>query len=201
VLRLIAVRERDVREVDVERPSRLDHLVHGLERGRERLDVGEGAVARRVHVCEVEDGPDPAGTSRDLDHVLEAADLAHPAHHLDAEGNRAVLALQPLTQLAELLADRVDRLLARPFEQETRMAEHELRAGRLGDPCRVVEHPGRHVQLLAALRVAHEARDRRVHRQDDLRLARELAELRGPVVVHPELALEVDLAGVEAELL
>ena len=32
-------------------------------------------------------------------------------------------------------------------------------------------------------------------------LARELAELRGPVVVHPELALEVDLAGVEAELL
>jgi len=124
VLRLVAVGERDVREVDVERPAGLDHLVGGLERGRERLDVGEGAVARRVHVRKVEDGTDPAGTPRDLDHVVEAADLAHAAHHLDAERNRAVLALQPLAQLAELLDDRVDRLLARAFEQKARVEDH-----------------------------------------------------------------------------
>src|SRR5581483_11457611 len=39
-----------------------------------------------------------------------------------------------------------------------------------------------------------------VHRQDDLRLGRELAEALGPRVVHPEPALEVDLAGAVAAL-
>jgi len=69
------------------------------------------------------------------------------------------------------------------------------------DPGRVVEHPGCHVQLLATLGMSHEAGDRGVHGEGDLGLSRQPAELGRPVVVHPELALEVDLAGVEAALL
>ena len=89
---------------------------------------------------------------------------------------------------------RVDRLLARPAEQEAGVEDDDLGAGRLRDPGRVVEHPDRHVQLLPALGVAHEAGDRRVHRERDVRLARQLAEALGELVVHPEAALEVDLA-------
>src|SRR5438067_7131762 len=64
----------------------------------------------------------------------------------------------------------------------------------------MVEHADRHALLLVALDVAHEARDRRVDREDDLRLARQLAEAFRPGVVHPEAAFEVDLAGREAAL-
>src|SRR5207247_10300232 len=42
--------------------------------------------------------------------------------------------------------------------------------------------------------------DRRVHRDRDLVLARDLPEPRGEVVVHPEAPLEVDLAGRVAPL-
>ena len=48
--------------------------------------------------------------------------------------------------------------------------------------------------------VAHEAGERRVHRERDVALARELAEPLRPRVVHPEAALEVDLAGGVAAL-
>jgi len=94
VLRLVAIRVGDVGEVDVERRAGLEHLVGGLERRREGLDVREGAVARRVHVGEVEHGPHPACPRRDLDDVVERAKVAHAAHHLDPERHRPVLALE-----------------------------------------------------------------------------------------------------------
>ncbi len=47
------------------------------------------------------------------------------------------------------------------------MEDDDLGPGGLRDPGRVVEHADRHVELLAALGVAHEARDRRVHREHD----------------------------------
>ena len=81
------------------------------------------------------------------------------------------------------------------------MEHDDLGAGGLGDAGRVVEHPDRHVQLLAALGVAHEAGDRRMDGEDDVGLPRQLAEPLRPGVVHPELALEVDLAGGEAAFL
>jgi len=96
MLRLVPIREGDVGEVDVERRSGLEHLVGTLERCVERLGVRERAVAGRVHVREVEHGPDPACALRDLEHVFEAADLAHPAHHFDPERDGTVLALQAL---------------------------------------------------------------------------------------------------------
>src|SRR5690348_2041678 len=78
------------------------------------------------------------------------------------------------------------------------MEDDELGTARGGDAGRVVEHPRRHVELLAALRVSHEAGQRRMDGEDDAGAARELTEARREVVVHPELLLEVDLAGGEA---
>ena len=149
---------------------------------------------------EVEHGADPAEAARDLDDVVGRAEVAHAAHHLDPERHRAILSLEPLAQLAELLDDRVDRLLARAAEQKAGMEDDELGAGRLGDPGGVVEHADRHVQLLAALGMAHEAGDRRVHGEDDVVVARQLAEPGGEVVVHPEPHGKVDLAGGVAAL-
>ena len=138
--------------------------------------------------------------SRDREHVVDRPELAHSAHHLDPERHAAALLLEPLAELAGLLDDVVERLLPLAAEQEAGMEDHELGAGRDRDPCGVVEHPDRHVQLLAALRVAHEAGDRRMDGEDDPVLPRELAEPLGPRVVHPELALEVHFAGGIAAL-
>src|ERR671936_337080 len=151
MLRLVAVREGDVREVDVERRLRLQHGVRSLESRAER------------------DG--------------------------------AVLSLQPLAELRELLADRRDRRLAVTPEEKARMEHDELGSRGLGDPRGVVEHPDGHALLLVTLEVAHETGNRRMHREDDLGLAGELSESRRPRVIHPEAALEVDLAGREAALL
>ena len=108
--------------------------------------------------------------------------------------------VQPLAQLAQLLDDGVNRRRALAAEQEARMKDDELGARGLRDACGVVEHPDGHVELLAALCVPHEARDRGVDGEDDVRVACELAEPLRPRIVHPELALEVDLAGREAAL-
>jgi len=183
--------------MDVEGRVRLEHLVDGLQRRGERLDVGVGAVARGVHVREVEYGANPAGTPRDLDHVVEAPEVADAAHHLDPERHDAALALEPRAQLCQLLGHGRDRGPVRASEQEAGMEDDELRARGHRDPGRVIQHPDGHAELLVALEVTHEPRDRRVDGENDPRLARELAELLGPLVVHPEAAREVDLAGVE----
>src|SRR5438552_13834906 len=81
------------------------------------------------------------------------------------------------------------------------MEDDHLGPARLRNSGRVVEHADRHVELLAALRVPHEARDRRVNGEDDARVARERPKALGPRIIHPELPLEVDLAGIEAALL
>jgi len=99
------------------------------------------------------------------------------------------------------LDDRIDRILACSAQQEPRVEDDHLGARRFRDSRRVVEHPDRHVELLAALGVAHEAGDRRMDREDDVARAGELAQASRKPVVHPELALEVDLAGVVAALL
>ena len=83
-------------------------------------------------------------------------------------GTSAVLRLEPLAQVAELVDDVGDRLLALAAEQEAGMEDDQPRAARLGDPGRVVEHPERHLELLAALGVAHERGERRVHRERDV---------------------------------
>jgi hypothetical protein len=201
MLRLVAVGVGDVGEVNVEWCLRLEHAVGGFQRDRKGLDVRERAVARRVHVREVEYWADPSAPAGDRDDVVEAAEVVDAAHHLDSERHRAVLALEALAELGELLADGRDRRGPVSAEQEAGVEDDELGARSLGDPCGVVEHSDGHPLLLVALEVAHEARDGRVDGQHDLRLTGELAEPRGPGVVHPETAFEVDLAGGETALL
>jgi len=198
VLGLVPVRKGDVREVDVERRAGLEHLIGPGEDRRERRRLGEAAVRHGVQVREVEHGPDPAAARRDREHVLGGAQLADSPHDLDAERNGPVLLLQPPTQLTELLDDRVDRRLAFAPEQEAGMEDDHLGTAGLRDAGGMVEHADGHVELLAALGMPHEAGDRRVDGEDDARVVRELAEPLGPGVAHPELPLEVDLAGREA---
>ena len=200
VLRLVSVRVLDVAEVDVERRARLEDRVGGGEHLGERLGVGEGAVRDRVEVREVEHRPDPGELGGDREHVLGAAEVADASHHLDAERHGAALAFESLAQLAELLDDRGQRLLACPAEQEAGVEDDRRGAAGRGDARRVVEHPDRHPVLLVALDLAEEAGERGVHRERDAGLSRELSEALGPGVLHPEAALEVDLAGAVAAL-
>ena len=196
---LVAVRVRDVREVDVERHTRLEDVVDRLERLGEQARLEVGAVARRVHVREVEHGPHPAGARRDLDHVVERAEVADATHHLDAERHCPVLALEPLAQRAELLDDGRDRVLALASEQEAGVEDDDLGAAGGGNAGTAVERSDGGGELAAArLEVPHEAEERRVHRERHVCRAGDLSELLGPRVVHPEAALEVDLAGVVA---
>ena len=95
-----------------------DHCVRLAQRIDKRLHGQECAVGCRVHVGEVEHGADPVESRRDLDDVVDRPEFAHAAHHLDPKRHRAVLALESLAQLAELLDDRVDRFLTRSLEQE-----------------------------------------------------------------------------------
>ena len=132
--------------------------------------------------------------------VVEAPDLADAAHDLDAERDSAALSLEPRPQVGELLDDLGERALARALEEEAGMEDDRLGTGCHCDSGRVVEHPDRHRVLPVALDVAHEAGDRRVHGERDPAPARELPELLGPRVVHPEAALEVDLTGRVAAL-
>jgi len=130
-----------------------------------------------------------------VDDVVEAPDLADAPHDLDAERDPASFPLEPRPQVAELLDDLGKRAFARALEEEAGMEDDRLGTGCDRDPGRVVEHPGRHRVLSVALDVAHETGDRRVHRQSNAATPRELSKLLGPGVVHPEAALEVDLAG------
>jgi DNA ligase D-like protein (predicted 3'-phosphoesterase) len=63
----------------------------------------------------------------------------------------------------------------------------------------MIEHPDRHAVLLAPLGMTEECGDRGVHGEPDIALARQRAKLLGVAPVHPEAALEIDLArGVSA---
>jgi len=75
------------------------------------------------------------------------------------------------------------------------MEEDELGAARACDARAAVEGPdGRRELAPARLEVAHEPEQRRVHREGYVVGTSELSELGCEGVVHPEPALEVDLA-------
>jgi len=187
--------------VDVERRLGRDHRVRSFENLLEPGRLGEASVRHGVEVSEVDDGADPARACRDCEDVLRSSQLTHAAHDLHPEGNGAVLLLQPFAELAELFDHRVDRRVTLAAEQEAGVEDDDLRAGRLCDARRMVEHPDSHIELFATFGMAHEACDWGVDGKHDARLARELAELLGPRIVHPELPLEVDLTGRVAPFL
>ena len=136
----------------MERRARLEHLVGGLEPVGEGLDVREVAVAGRVHVSEVEHGAHPAEPARDLEHVVERSRNRGPGPSpRSPNGTARTFGLEPLAQIPELFGDGVDRDLARAAEQEAGVEDDELGARGHRDPGGVVEHPDRHVELLAAV--------------------------------------------------
>jgi len=53
-------------------------------------------------------------------------------------------------------------------EEKAGVEDDQSRAARLREPRGVVEHAERHLELLAAVGVAHERRERRVHRERDI---------------------------------
>src|SRR5205823_8189415 len=87
------------------------------------------------------------------------------------------------------------RLLVPASEEEARMEHDELRAAGLGEARRMVEHPERHLELLAPVGMAHEGGEWGVHRERDVCGGRGGAEQRSGLVVEPEAADESDLAG------
>ena len=180
--------------MDVERRARLEHRVGRGERVRERVGLEERAVARRVHVREVEDGPDEVDRAGDRDDVVDRPEVADAPHHLDAERDEPVLRLEPFAEVAELVDDVGDRVLALAAEEEAGVEDDQLRAARLREPGGVVEHPERHLELLAAVGMTHERRERRVNRERDVGGGRGFAEERRGVVVEPEAAGEAELA-------
>ena len=163
------------------------------------VDVGEGAVRGGVHVGEVDHRAHPVEARGELEHVVDRAELADAAHHLDAERDRAILRLELLAQRRERGDNVVERLLGCPAEPEAGVDDDDLRACSGRDPGGAVERAERHLRLLR-VRVAREREERRVHRERDLLLARELAEPLRPGVVEPEAALEIELAGGVAAL-
>ena len=70
----------------------------------------------------------------DLDDVIKRPKLADTTHHFDPERNGAILPLKPLTQLAELLAHRVDRVLTGAAKEETWVEDNNFGARDRGDP-------------------------------------------------------------------
>jgi len=147
----------------VERCVRRQHRVGSFENLVECRCVGEATVRHGVEMREVDDGADPApAPGGDGEDIVRGAELTHAAHDLHAERNSTVLLFQPLAQLTELFDDGVDRRVAFPAEQVARVEHDDLRAGRLRDAGRVVEHPDRHIELFATFGMAHEARDRRM---------------------------------------
>ena len=167
VLRLVAVRVGDVGEVDVERRAGLQHRVRAGE------DLGERPRSVKppsVTACRC--AKSSTGRTQPQRSEISNTSAAVPSSRTrpmisTPNGNRAILLLEPLAQLAELLDDGVDRVLALAAEQEAGVEDDRLGPRGPRDAGRVVEHPDGHVQLLAALGVAHEAGDRRVDGEDD----------------------------------
>jgi hypothetical protein len=66
-----------------------------------------------MQMREVDDRPHPGEARRNVQYVLQASDLADPAHDLNPERDVAALFLESLAQIGELLDHLGERLLAR----------------------------------------------------------------------------------------
>ena len=195
VLRLVAVRELDVGEVDVERRARPRAPRRPCAAPRRTARPSRNAPSE-VACMWAKSSTGRTQSSRDAISTTSSTEPSSRTRPITSIPNGTARSFpssrsrsSPSCSTTESIASSRVRPSRKPG-----MEDDDLGAGGLGDPGRVVEHPDRHVQLLAALGVAHEAGDRRVHRERDVVLPRELAEALGELVVHPEPSLEVDLA-------
>src|SRR2546426_2028899 len=120
---LVAIREADVRAVDVEGGVLVDYGIRRPQHCGEGVRGREAAVGHGVQVREVEHGTYPGQLRGDLEDVLEGPELAYPTHDLDTERDGSPLRLEALAQLYELLDDRGERVSALAPEQEARMED------------------------------------------------------------------------------
>ena len=134
----------------------------------------------------------------DLDAVLQRAEVADAAHHLDAERHRASF-LSRRSRSVQPGDHVVERLRAVAAEPEAGMDDDDLGAGSRGDARGTVERAERLLRL-PLVGMAGEREERRVHGQRDVLLPCLRAEPLRPRVVHPEARLEVDLARRAAAL-
>ena len=164
-----------------------------------RLDGREAAVGGRVHVREVEHRPHPAEPARDLDDVVERAELAHPAHHLDPE--RHVAALAPRAAPAARRAAR------RPSRSPPRASARAgspggRRPARRPPPSAIpAEWSSMPTAMFSFLPRSAWPMNPAIGActESAMSCSRASSPNRSAnVVVHPEAALEVDLAGREA---
>ena len=109
------------------------------------------------------------------------------------------MCLEAVAERLEPRDDVVERLRALPPEPEARVDDDDLGAGSGRDPGRAVER-AEGLLRLPLVWVTRECEQRRVHGQGDVVLLGHLAQPLGPRVVHPETALEVELAGGVATL-
>src|SRR5262249_48648779 len=116
--------------MDVEGCALLLDAICALQYAGERVDAGEPAVRDGVQVGEVEHRPAPGELGSDTEDVRGRAEITYAAHHLDAEGDRPVLAGEALPQVAKLLDDRRRCLLVRTAEQEAGVEDDELGSAR-----------------------------------------------------------------------
>jgi hypothetical protein len=101
-----------------------------------------------VHVRKVEHRADEGDARGDLEDVVERAELAHAAHHLDAEWDEPTLALEPVAEQEQLFDNGVEGTPPLAPEQIARVKHDHFCTARGCQPCAVIQHPHRHAVLL-----------------------------------------------------
>ena len=156
VLRLVAVRELDVAEVDVERRARLEHRVGLRERSREGLDLGNAPSLVACMCAKSSTGrTQPVRREISMTSSSEPSSRTRPITSTPNGTARSFFSSRSRSSpscstTASSASSRV-RPSRKPGWKTTGAAPRGFR-----DPGRMVEHADRHVQLLAALGVAHE---------------------------------------------
>src|SRR2546423_1686851 len=125
----------------MERRAGLEDRIRAREHVCKGLHIREAAVGDRVKVREVDHWPDPRETRREPEYILRSPQLAHAPHDLGAEIDGAILRLQALPQVRQVVRDTFHCSLAGPAEQVAGMDDDEVRAAGDGYSGGVVEHP------------------------------------------------------------
>ena len=158
-----------------------------------RLGLEEGPVARRVHVREVEDGANPSSrTEMSTTSSIEPRSRTRPMTSTPKGTARCLAASRSLSVSSCSTTASIASSRGRPRKPGWKTTSSR-RSPR--DPRARSRAPTAEVNLRPlASRWPMKPKSGGVHGERDVVLARELAEALGERIVHPEAALEVDLA-------
>ena len=181
----------------MERRARLEQPVRGREHRREGGGVRVGAVAHRVQVGEVDHRPDPGGR-RAISKTSSALPSSRTRPIISIpKGTARSFCLEPRRGARRAARTTASSAASRvAAEQEAGVEDDELGAAGRGDPGGVVEHAHGAPELRLALHVPEEGGERRVDGERDVARPRDSRRARSAKsLLHPEPALEVELAG------